>query len=89
MPHDVVFFLKPDAGTALFVQQSQHQHSGPPVVVFVSSAGNFSIIALVYMKSYIAFAGNNGHFHNKIDLAAAESLDASKDLFVFLVSATF
>ena len=36
-----------------------------------------------------AFVGNTGHFHNEIDLAASEGLDTSKDLFVFLVSATF
>ena len=36
-----------------------------------------------------AFDGNNMHFLNEIDLAAAEGLDASGDLFVFLVSATF
>ena len=77
MPHYFVF--NPGSGTASFVQQC----------VFVSSAGIFSIIALVYMKTNIAFDGNNMHFLNEIDLAAAEGLDASRDLFVFLVSATF
>ena len=29
LPHDVVFLLEPGAGTSLFVQQCQHQYSGP------------------------------------------------------------
>ena len=41
------------------------------------------------MKTNIAFDGNNMHFLNEIDLAAAEGLDASRDLFVFLISARF
>ena len=55
---------------------------GPLVPVVVS-------LVVVLSSLYIAFDGNNMHFLNDIDLADAKGLDASGDLFVLFVSATF
>ena len=48
--------------------------------IFVSSTGNFNIIALDHMNKLknIAFVGNSEHFDNEINLAGSEGLKGTK-----------
>merc|ERR1712100_790319 len=63
------------------------------VDIFISSTGNFKIIALDHMKNMKnnAIVGNTGHFDNEIDMAGLEGMEGIKvenikpqvDRFVF------
>ena len=46
--------------------------------LIVSSTENFNIITLDHMMMKKALVGDTGHFHNVIDLAGSEGLQANK-----------